>query len=551
MLYVYRVDAVLYVYRVDAVLYVYRVDAVLYVYRVDAVLDPSSFIGWIHAVYTPSDSLVFGGNFLHSFNIAQQLTVAVLEKETKVGRSCAFRLYCKVCIQVPLRLQYPFYGSIHWYVLAEYMAALEKIKKELPPKGQSSSDLTSTSNVRWLKEISVERLALASAESQCSKKVIVRKKYSGALQISYSVHAEPEVSETLATKPCLVKPHLSSHERGGLLLLLHKMKNSLFQMDVPESISSPSDVLSSLQQLLLSPLSSEVYSYEPSGLGLLDRQHASTARDLKLQRKRSASVVTTNPDSSKHAKIQFDKLEEDNSVSSLALQDQHLETMETISTMQPVTTTQKSSITPSVMPTTLQVSTSFTLSLPGNSPVPHSQANTPGTLSLPSNSPVPHSQASTPGTLSLPSNSPVPHSQASTPGTLSLPGNSHAMPVVSHSQASTPGTLSLPGNSPVPVVSHSTLSQASTHILASPRPPAFVFPLVLSVSPLTLPVLSKECQVPVQSRVVSPDSSTQSLSRCVSGSGLLCASSPSHLALGQEFQEAIITRIPNPAAAPI
>jgi hypothetical protein len=29
--------------------------------------------GWIHAVYTPHDSLVFGGNFLQSFNIPLQI----------------------------------------------------------------------------------------------------------------------------------------------------------------------------------------------------------------------------------------------------------------------------------------------------------------------------------------------------------------------------------------------------------------------------------------------------------------------------------------------
>lgn len=29
--------------------------------------------GWIHAVLTPIDSLVFGGNFLHSYNIELQI----------------------------------------------------------------------------------------------------------------------------------------------------------------------------------------------------------------------------------------------------------------------------------------------------------------------------------------------------------------------------------------------------------------------------------------------------------------------------------------------
>lgn len=28
--------------------------------------------GWIHSVYTPVDSIVFGGNFLHDLNIAMQ-----------------------------------------------------------------------------------------------------------------------------------------------------------------------------------------------------------------------------------------------------------------------------------------------------------------------------------------------------------------------------------------------------------------------------------------------------------------------------------------------
>ena len=31
------------------------------------------YIGWIHAVLTPEYSLVFGGNFLHRYNISQQL----------------------------------------------------------------------------------------------------------------------------------------------------------------------------------------------------------------------------------------------------------------------------------------------------------------------------------------------------------------------------------------------------------------------------------------------------------------------------------------------
>ena len=38
-------------------------------------------------MYTPKDSLVFGGNFLHSFNIDKQLTVAAIEEKTHVSRN--------------------------------------------------------------------------------------------------------------------------------------------------------------------------------------------------------------------------------------------------------------------------------------------------------------------------------------------------------------------------------------------------------------------------------------------------------------------------------
>lgn len=43
-----------------------------------------SFLGWIHAVYTPVDSLVFGGNILHSFNVPMQLRIYEIEDRTRV-----------------------------------------------------------------------------------------------------------------------------------------------------------------------------------------------------------------------------------------------------------------------------------------------------------------------------------------------------------------------------------------------------------------------------------------------------------------------------------
>uniref|UniRef100_A0A8C8TWF9 [histone H3]-dimethyl-L-lysine(36) demethylase n=1 Tax=Peromyscus maniculatus bairdii TaxID=230844 RepID=A0A8C8TWF9_PERMB len=61
--------------------------------------------GWIHAVYTPTDTLVFGGNFLHSFNIPMQLKIYSIEDRTRV----------------PNKFRYPFYYEMCWYVLERYV----------------------------------------------------------------------------------------------------------------------------------------------------------------------------------------------------------------------------------------------------------------------------------------------------------------------------------------------------------------------------------------------------------------------------------------------
>lgn len=42
--------------------------------------------GWIHSVYTPVDSLVVGGNFLHSYNIGTQLRLHEIEIATRVPK---------------------------------------------------------------------------------------------------------------------------------------------------------------------------------------------------------------------------------------------------------------------------------------------------------------------------------------------------------------------------------------------------------------------------------------------------------------------------------
>lgn len=85
-------------------------DTVEECFRVELSAGNTFFIpsGWIHAVYTLEDSLVFGGNFLHSFGIENQLKVSRIEDATKV----------------PVKFRYPFYTEILWYVVQHYVYCL-------------------------------------------------------------------------------------------------------------------------------------------------------------------------------------------------------------------------------------------------------------------------------------------------------------------------------------------------------------------------------------------------------------------------------------------
>lgn len=76
----------------------YRVD----LYPGDTMLIPS---GWIHAVWTPEDSLVIGGNFLTRIHYGMQIRVLEIEKNTKVAP----------------KFRYPFFQKLMWLSLIRYL----------------------------------------------------------------------------------------------------------------------------------------------------------------------------------------------------------------------------------------------------------------------------------------------------------------------------------------------------------------------------------------------------------------------------------------------
>ncbi|KAF2218512.1 hypothetical protein BDZ85DRAFT_92282 [Elsinoe ampelina] len=76
----------------------YRVD----LFEGDTMLIPS---GWIHAVWTPSNSLVIGGNFLTHLHYSMQFRVVEVEKANKT----------------PQKFRYPKFQKVMWYSVLRYL----------------------------------------------------------------------------------------------------------------------------------------------------------------------------------------------------------------------------------------------------------------------------------------------------------------------------------------------------------------------------------------------------------------------------------------------
>ncbi|GAB6022990.1 Lysine-specific demethylase 7A, variant 2 [Chamberlinius hualienensis] len=86
---------------------------------------------WIHAVFTPVDSLVFGGNFLHSLNLPLQLQVYDIEKR----------------IKTPDKFRFPWFETVNWYaakhILDEIKDQNGSDRKPLPYLIQGAKALVS------------------------------------------------------------------------------------------------------------------------------------------------------------------------------------------------------------------------------------------------------------------------------------------------------------------------------------------------------------------------------------------------------------------------
>ncbi|KAG5371052.1 JmjC domain-containing histone demethylation protein 1 [Yarrowia sp. E02] len=61
--------------------------------------------GWIHAVHSPQDSLVVGGNFITPLNTKTQIDIAGIEVRTKV----------------PMKFRYPLFAGVMWHYIIQLL----------------------------------------------------------------------------------------------------------------------------------------------------------------------------------------------------------------------------------------------------------------------------------------------------------------------------------------------------------------------------------------------------------------------------------------------
>uniref|UniRef100_A0A672JWV2 [histone H3]-dimethyl-L-lysine(36) demethylase n=1 Tax=Sinocyclocheilus grahami TaxID=75366 RepID=A0A672JWV2_SINGR len=175
--------------------------------------------GWIHAVYTPMDTLVFGGNFLHSFNIPMQLNVYNIEDRTRV----------------PAKFRYPFYFEMCWYVLERYLYCLTNISHLTPEFQKHSLGIGQCTNHKC------DVIKQGGFNGQ--EENIVEEE-------EEMVKEEPEEEAASPARPG-VKVHLTPLELEGLWELLHKLEElPAHKKCVPAGIRNAPALLSDIRKLL-------------------------------------------------------------------------------------------------------------------------------------------------------------------------------------------------------------------------------------------------------------------------------------------------------------
>ena len=189
--------------------------------------------GWIHGVYTTKDSLVFGGNFLHSFNIPMQLKVYAIENKTKV----------------PSQYRYPFYIEMMWFVIERYFHCLTGVTYLRDPEDETESmtdcyksfqpvsPLLSKYELEGLKALKSFLEGLSDRKRHVPKEIVQSEKLFQALEDVLAAHCNDGDKFTSTGQPFMHWPKQDRKVMKAAAAAANK-KQSTKQTDSTKSKSS-------------------------------------------------------------------------------------------------------------------------------------------------------------------------------------------------------------------------------------------------------------------------------------------------------------------------
>uniref|UniRef100_A0A671KWS9 Lysine-specific demethylase 2B n=1 Tax=Sinocyclocheilus anshuiensis TaxID=1608454 RepID=A0A671KWS9_9TELE len=218
--------------------------------------------GWIHAVYTPEDTLVFGGNILHSFNIPMQLTVYEIENRTKVKHSFKnidIKFIYNVLERYVNCLTRRSHLSLEFGVHAGELAKLTAICSDKRNQKSFSSDghLVSAPRLDMEEDSCEARLERTEGTTQPSSAVSPYQTFkSPANDSEDSFKSLPlECPKTPSGSPGMEHSgkwtHLTEFELSGLKALVEKLESlPETKRCVPEGIEDPQALLDDVKVVL-------------------------------------------------------------------------------------------------------------------------------------------------------------------------------------------------------------------------------------------------------------------------------------------------------------
>uniref|UniRef100_A0A8D2N9H3 Lysine-specific demethylase 2B n=1 Tax=Zonotrichia albicollis TaxID=44394 RepID=A0A8D2N9H3_ZONAL len=181
--------------------------------------------GWIHAVYTPVDSLVFGGNILHSFNVPMQLRIYEIEDRTRVHA----------------KFRYPFYYEMCWYVLERYVSCVTQ-RCHLSKEYQRESMV-----IGEQEKASVEARLKPGVLHSLNKTVSAAGDEVEDDGRAFLPHRSGQDGSPVSTK----WTHLTEFELKGLKALVEKLESLPENKKcVPEGIEDPQALLEDMKNIL-------------------------------------------------------------------------------------------------------------------------------------------------------------------------------------------------------------------------------------------------------------------------------------------------------------